>query len=167
MVHWPVKGKYLDTWKALEKIYSEGRVKAIGVSNFLLHHLKDVLANAEVKPMVNQLEFHPELVQPELIEFCFWNNIQPEAWSPLMQGKVTEVPLLTALAQKHGKSAAQIALRWALQKGLVVIPKSVKKHRIEENAQLFDFELAEDEMESISRLDLNKRIGPDPDNFNF
>lgn len=167
LIHWPVSGKYKDTWKVLEEIYASGRVKAIGVSNFLKHHLEDLLTQAEVIPMVNQMEFHPRLVQQDLIDYCQSHGIQYEAWSPLMQGKIFEVELLQQLAEKYGKSIAQIALRWNLQKGVVTIPKSVKKERIEANADIFDFEIAEEDMEAINGLDQSQRVGPDPDNFNF
>ncbi len=167
LIHWPVTDKYKDTWKALEEIYASGRVKAIGVSNFLKHHLEDLLEVAEVVPMVNQMEFHPRLVQQELLDFCKGHGIQYEAWSPLMQGKIFEIELLQQLAEKYGKSIAQIALRWNLQKGVVTIPKSVKKERIESNADLFDFEIAEEDIQAIDGLDQSQRVGPDPDNFNF
>ena len=167
LIHWPVTGQYKDTWKVLEEIYASGRVKAIGVSNFLKHHLEDLLAVAEVVPMVNQMEFHPRLVQQELLEFCKSHSIQYEAWSPLMQGKIFELALLQQLAEKYGKSIAQIALRWNLQKGVITIPKSVKQERIAANADLFDFEIAAEDMQAIDGLDQNQRVGPDPDNFNF
>lgn len=167
LIHWPVEGKYKDTWKVMEEIYSTGRVKAIGVSNFLKHHLEDLLTDAEVIPMVNQMEFHPRLVQQHLLDFCNAHSIQYEAWSPLMQGKIFEVELLQQMAQKYGKSIAQIALRWNLQKGVVTIPKSVKKERIVANADIFDFEIAEEDIQAIDGLDQTQRVGPDPDNFIF
>ena len=134
LIHWPVKGKYKDTWRAMEKIYAEGRVKAIGVSNFLQHQLEDLLTNANVVPMVNQMEFHPFLVQQELIDFCNKNTIQYEAWSPMMQGRIFDMKEFKDLSEKYGKSAAQIVLRWDLQKGVITIPKSSKKERIISNA---------------------------------
>ncbi|MDW3195603.1 MAG: aldo/keto reductase [Cytophagales bacterium] len=167
LIHWPVSGKYKDTWKVLEEIYASGRVKAIGVSNFLKHHLEDLLEVAEVVPMVNQMEFHPRLVQQELLDFCKSHGVQYEAWSPLMQGKIFEVELLQQLAEKYGKSIAQIALRWNLQKGVVTIPKSVKKERIVANADIFDFEIAQEDMDAIDGLDQSQRVGPDPDSFTF
>lgn len=167
LIHWPVKGKYKDTWKALEKLYKEGKVRAIGVSNFQIHHLQDLMADSEVKPMVNQVEFHPYLTQKELLSFCKKEGIQLEAWSPLMQGEVVNVPLLKELAEKYGKTPAQITLRWDLQNGVVTIPKSVKAHRIKENADVFDFELSQEDMERIDALNKNHRFGADPDNFNF
>ena len=167
LVHWPVKGKFKDTWKALEQIYKSGKAKAIGVSNFNIHHLQDLFDVAEVKPMVNQVEFHPYLVQQPLIDFCKQNNIQYQAWSPLMQGNVINIDLLKELAVKYKKTVTQIVLRWNLQKGAVTIPKSVRPERIIENSQIFDFELSDEDMKKIDNLDKNSRLGADPDNFNF
>jgi methylglyoxal/glyoxal reductase len=167
LVHWPVKGKYKETWRALEKLYKDGKVKAIGVSNFNVHHLEDILADCEIKPMVNQVEYHPRLAQKELLLFCKDNGIQMEAWSPLMQGELLDEPTLVELAQKYGKSVAQIILRWDLQNGVVTIPKSIKQHRIVENADIFDFELSLEDMAKIDGLNEDRRIGPDPDNFDF
>ncbi|WP_191566188.1 aldo/keto reductase [Metabacillus idriensis] len=167
LVHWPVKGKYKETWKALETLYKEGKVKAIGVSNFQIHHLEDVIADAEIVPMVNQVEYHPRLTQKELQAFCKQHNIQLEAWSPLMQGKLLDDKTLSEIAEKHGKSVAQVILRWDLQNEVVTIPKSVKEHRIYDNATIFDFELSQKEMESIDGLNRDERVGPDPDNFDF
>ncbi|KPB03150.1 aldo/keto reductase [Bacillus sp. CHD6a] len=167
LVHWPVKGKYVETWKALEKLYKDGKVRAIGVSNFQIHHLQDILDVAEVKPMVNQVEYHPKLSQVELLNFCKENGIQMEAWSPLMQGQLLDNDVLKDIAAAHNKSVAQVILRWDLQNGVVTIPKSVKEHRIKENADIFDFELSEDEMQRIHALNEDKRVGPDPDNFDF
>ncbi|MBA4547805.1 aldo/keto reductase [Thermoactinomyces intermedius] len=167
LIHWPVKGKYKETWKALEKLYEDGLVKAIGVSNFQVHHLKDLLADAKVKPVVNQVEFHPYLTQKELLAYCNEENIQLEAWSPLMQGEVVRVDVIKELAEKYGKTPAQIVLRWDLQHGVVTIPKSVKEHRIRENADVFDFELSQEDMDKLDALNKNHRFGPDPDNFNF
>jgi diketogulonate reductase-like aldo/keto reductase len=166
LVHWPVKGKYKETWKALEKLYKDGLVRAIGVSNFQVHHLEDVMADCEVVPMVNQVEYHPLLTQKELHAFCKQHKIQLEAWSPLMQGNL-DVPLLADLARKYGKSPAQIVLRWDLQNEVVTIPKSVHEARIVENADLFDFELSAEDMQKIDGLNQNHRFGADPDNFNF
>jgi methylglyoxal/glyoxal reductase len=167
LVHWPVKGKYVDTWKALEKLYQDGKVRAIGVSNFQIHHLQDILEVAEVKPMVNQVEYHPKLSQAELLNFCKENEIQLEAWSPLMQGQLLDNEVLKEIASSHNKSVAQVILRWDLQNGVVTIPKSVKEHRIKEYADIFDFELSAEEMQRIHALNENKRVGPDPDNFDF
>lgn len=166
LIHWPVKGKYKDTWRAMEKLYNNGRIRAIGVCNFHTHHLEDLMENAEVVPMVNQVECHPLLTQVELREFCKKNKIQFEAWSPLMQGNL-DLPLLKQLGEKYKKSPAQIVLRWDLQSEIVTIPKSVHENRIIENANVFDFELSSDDMDEIDNLNENKRFGGNPDNFNF
>ena len=167
LVHWPVEGHYEETWQVMEEIYKNGRVKAIGVSNFQVHHLEDILKSAQIIPAVNQIEFHPFLVQPELLRYCQKNKIQVEAWSPLMQGQIVNVPTVQKLAEKYGKTPAQIALRWNLQHEVVTIPKSVTPSRITENAQIFDFELTRADMNLLDALDEGKRVGPDPDNFNF
>lgn len=167
LVHWPVKGKYKDTWKALEKMYQDGKVRAIGVSNFMQHQLEDLMQDAEIMPMVNQVEFHPRLVQQDLVDFCLQNNIRHEAWSPLMQGKVLDLPEIKTIAEKYGKSTAQVILRWDLQKGVITIPKSVHKERIISNAEIFDFSLSDEEMKTLDSLDKGERNGPDPNNFDF
>jgi diketogulonate reductase-like aldo/keto reductase len=167
LIHWPVKGKYKDTWRALERIYHEGRVRAIGVSNFHIHHLKDVFQGSTIKPMINQVEFHPRLIQKELRAFCKEQGIQFEAWSPLMQGKLLDNPTLQGIAEKYGKSIAQVIIRWDLQNDVVTIPKSIKEHRIIENSNVFDFELTKEDLEQIDALNQNQRVGSDPDNFNF
>ncbi|MFF2092333.1 aldo/keto reductase [Paenibacillus sp. NPDC058174] len=167
LVHWPGKDKYKETWRALETLYKEGRVKAIGVSNFHIHHLEELLKDAEIKPMVNQVEIHPSLSQQELRDYCAANGIQIEAWSPLMQGKLLDNPVLTEIGAKHGKSVAQVILRWDLQHGIVTIPKSIKENRIVENASIFDFELSAEEVARIDALNENRRVGPDPDTLLF
>ena len=167
LIHWPVEGKYKDTWKALEKLYKDGKIRAIGVSNFQVHHLEDLIAGAEVKPMVNQIEFHPLLTQTEVREYCKKQEIQVEAWSPLAQGELLDNEVLTQIAEKHGKSTAQVILRWDLQNEVVTIPKSTKEHRIIQNADVFDFELNAEEVEKINALNQNQRVGTDPDNFDF
>ncbi|GAF04116.1 aldo/keto reductase, partial [Saccharicrinis fermentans] len=167
LIHWPVKGKYNETWRALENLYAEGRVRAIGVSNFLQHQLEDLISNANIVPMLNQIEFHPYLTQPGLVEYRKHNKIQVQAWAPLMQGRIFEVEELKILAKKYGKSPVHIVIRWNLQKGILTIPKSVKKHRIGDNADVFDFELSQDDMLLIDDLNKNERLGPDPDNFDF
>lgn len=167
LIHWPVEGKYKEAWRALETLYKEGRVKAIGVSNFQIHHLQDLMKDAEIKPMVNQVEYHPKLTQKEVHAFCKENEIQLEAWSPLMQGQLLDNDVLQEIASKHSKSIAQIILRWDLQNGVVTIPKSTKEHRIIENSSIFDFELTLEEMKMIDGLNENLRVGPDPDNFDF
>ncbi|MFP3512381.1 aldo/keto reductase [Peribacillus sp. SIMBA_075] len=167
LIHWPVEGKYKEAWRALETLYKEGKIKAIGVSNFQIHHLKDLMKDAEVKPMVNQVECHPRLTQKEVQAFCKEQGIQLEAWSPLMQGELLDNDVLQAIAAKHGKSVAQVILRWDIQNGIVTIPKSTKEHRIVENSSVFDFELTEEELNQIDGLNQNHRVGPDPDNFDF
>ncbi len=167
LVHWPVKGKYKETWKALEYLYAEKRVRAIGVSNFLQHHLEDLMNDATIVPMVNQMEFHPYLVQQDLIDFCIKNTIQYEAWSPFMVGKVFKLEFCNELAKKYNKSVAQIILRWNLQKGVVTIPKSVHADRIASNAAIFDFELSPTDMAYLDSFDRNERTGAHPDNFDF
>lgn len=167
LVHWPVKGKYKETWRALEKIYKDGKVKAIGVSNFLKHQLEDLLTSVEIVPMVNQVEFHPYAVQQDLIDFCHARNIRFEAWSPLMQGKIFEIDTLKKIASKYNRSVAQIVLRWDLQKGVITIPKSVRQEIIISNSQLFDFELSAEDMKTIDSLDKNQRVGAHPDHFDF
>ncbi|BBI36461.1 aldo/keto reductase [Cohnella abietis] len=167
LIHWPVKGKYKEAWRALETLYKAGRVKAIGVSNFHIHHIEDLMESATIKPMVDQVEFHPQLSQQELVKYCKEHEIQFEAWSPLMQGKLLDNPVLQEIAGQHNKSIAQIILRWDLQHGIVTIPKSTKEHRIIENSDIFDFELSAENMARIDALNKNLRVGPDPDNFNF
>ncbi|MEH6853030.1 aldo/keto reductase [Priestia megaterium] len=167
LIHWPVEGKYKEAWRALETLYKEGKVKAIGVSNFQVHHLKDLMEDAEIKPVINQVEYHPRLTQKELQAFCEKHHIQLEAWSPLMQGELLNNEVLTEIANKHNKSVAQVILRWDVQNGIITIPKSTKEHRIVENASIFDFELTKEEIERIDELNQNHRVGPDPDHFDF
>ncbi|MGC8803335.1 MAG: aldo/keto reductase [Bacteroidales bacterium] len=167
LIHWPVVDKYKQTWKALEKIYREGRARAIGVSNFLIHHLEDLASSAEILPMVNQVEFHPLLVQQPLLDYCHRKGIQFQSWSPFMRGDIFDIPLLQQLARQYNKTVAQLVLRWNLQKGVLVIPKSAHKERIEANAQIFDFEISEADMRKIDQLDKTYRIGAHPDHFDF
>ncbi len=167
LVHWPVAGKYRETWRAMEEIYRSGRAKAIGVSNFQVHHLQDLMEVAEITPMVNQIEMHPWLQQNELRAFSEKHHIRLEAWRPIMMGKVMELEPIQALAKQYAKSPVQIALRWLTQLGVIVIPKSTRPERIAENRNLFDFELSPAEMQQIAQLDRGQRLGPDPDNFNF
>lgn len=167
LVHWPKGERSVDTWKAMEELYNKGSVRAIGVSNFLVHHLKEFLPHCKVVPAVNQFEFHPELIQPELLEFCREKGIQPEAWAPMMKGKVLEIPVMQKIAEKYGKTPVQVVLRWDIQKGVVTIPKSVKPERIVANADIFDFELSDEDMAQIDQLDCNKRIGFHPDSIPF
>jgi methylglyoxal/glyoxal reductase len=165
LVHWPVRGKFKETYRALEKLYQEGRVRAIGVSNFHIHHLEDLLADCEIKPVVNQVEYHPHLAQVELKAFCESQNIQLEAWSPLKRGDLLDEPTLMDIASKHGKSVAQVILRWDIQNNVITIPKSVKADRIRENADIFDFELTDEDMARIDGLNINDRRGSNPDDF--
>jgi methylglyoxal/glyoxal reductase len=151
----------------MEEIYQSGRAKAIGVSNFLIHHLEDIVRDSHIVPSVNQVEFHPFLVQPKLLSYCQSHKIQVEAWSPLMQGRIVTEQAVQELAEKYHKTPAQIALRWDLQHKVVTIPKSARPNHIAENAQIFDFELSQADMNVLDSLDEGKRIGPDPDNFNF
>jgi methylglyoxal/glyoxal reductase len=168
LVHWPVKGRFTEAWRALEKLYADGRAKAIGVSNFLVHHLEELLAGGpKVVPMVNQVEFHPLLVQKDLLEFDRTHRIQHEAWSPLIKGRAAEIDLIQQIAHRHGKTPAQVVLRWCLQHRVVTIPKSSHRERILENADLYDFELTRQEMQQIDALDEGRRVGADPDNFSF
>jgi diketogulonate reductase-like aldo/keto reductase len=167
LVHWPVSTMFNDTWKAMETIYKSGKARAVGVSNFLVHHLEDLLSSTELIPTVNQIEFHPHLVQQELLDYCESKSIQVEAWSPLMQGRIDEVNELVQIASKYEKSPAQVVLRWNIQRQIITIPKSSNPGRIRENADIFDFELTSQEMEEINSLDKHFRYGPDPDNFDF
>ncbi|WP_167619494.1 aldo/keto reductase [Maribellus sediminis] len=167
LIHWPKGERSVETWKALEEIYTKGQAKAIGISNFLVHHLKDFLPHCKVMPAVNQVEFHPELIQPNLLEFCQNKGIQLEAWSPIMKGRVNDIPILQELAAKYGKTPVQITLRWDIQKGVVTIPKSVTPERIIANANIFDFELSPEDMAKIDSLDKNGRIGGHPDYISF
>lgn len=167
LIHWPVKDRYKETWRAFEHLYTDGRVRAIGVSNFLVHHLEDLLASAEIAPMVNQVEFHPRLMQRPLLEFCRAHGIQLEAWSPIMKGRFDGMPELLDIAEKHERTPAQILLRWDLQHGVITIPKSVRRERIAENAAIFDFRLDDEDMARLDAMDRGERIGPDPDNFDF
>lgn len=167
LIHWPVKGKFTETWKALEFLYNTKRVRAIGVSNFMQHHLEALLPKADVIPMVNQMEFHPYLVQQDLLDYCNSKKIQYEAWSPMMQGKIFDIELFKDLADKYNKTIAQIVLRWDLQKGVITIPKSSKKERIRANADIFDFELSEEDIRFLDGLNQGRRFGPDPDSFDF
>jgi diketogulonate reductase-like aldo/keto reductase len=167
LIHWPVHNKYLDTWEALEEIYEKKLARAIGVSNFNIHHLEDFVNRRGLIPMINQVEFHPYLAQPELLKYCRRQSIQFEAWSPIIRGRVNTIPLLVEIGKKYGKSPVQVVLRWDLQKGVITIPKSVKRDRIISNAGIFDFELTEEDIRSIDGLDKHSRLGADPDNFNF
>lgn len=170
LIHWPVPsaGLYADTWRALEEIYKSGRVKAIGVSNFNVEHLEKLLETAKVVPTVNQVECHPHLAQNELREYCQGKGIQLESWRPLggPQGDLMSDVTIVNIADKHNRTPAQILLRWNVQLGNVVIPKSVHADRIKQNAEVFDFELDNDDMAKISALNTGERYGPDPATMN-
>ena len=168
LVHWPLPevGDYVETWHAMEDIYRSGRARAIGVSNFQPHHLRRLLAAAEVVPAVNQIEVHPYLVQDDVRAFGAEHGIVTEAWAPIARGRVLDDPVITAIAKRAERTPAQVTLRWAVQRGDVVFPKSVTRSRVEENFRLFDFELADDEMAEITALDRQERTGPDPDTMN-
>lgn len=164
LIHWPVND-WKGAWQALEEIYKTDRVRAIGVSNFLVHHLEELIKDAEIKPVVNQIEFHPYLQSQVLHSFCRENDIVLTAWAPIMKGRVMQVPELVQIGEKYGKSAVQVTLRWMLQIGVITIPKSANKDRIISNADIFDFELSDADIAMIESLDRDGRIGPHPDRF--
>jgi 2,5-diketo-D-gluconate reductase A len=167
LIHWPVpsEGRFVDTWRAFERIHGEGRARTIGVSNFRVEDLGRLEAETEVRPTVNQIELHPRLQQAELRSWHAGHGIVTEAWSPLAQGELLDDETVVAIAEKHGKTPAQAILRWHLQLGNVVFPKSVTPERIRENIEIFDFELGDAEMAEFERLDRGERIGPDPGTF--
>lgn len=169
LVHWPVKNRLEYTWQAMEQIYATGKTKAIGVSNHLKHHLETILKSAKVKPVVNQIEMHPYLVLDDLLDFCNANDIVCESWSPLGSRKI---PLLDEIELKkigdrYNKSAAQVVLRWNLERGVVPLPKSGNPNRQAENLNIFDFKLTPDEVQTISSLNKNYRTGAHPDEIEF
>jgi diketogulonate reductase-like aldo/keto reductase len=164
LIHWPVEQKRTESWRALEKIYNEGRAKAIGVSNYTIKHLKEMDDYAEVKPVINQVEFHPFLFQENLLDYCRFREIQLEAYSPLARAEKLDDPNIKEIADKYSITPAQIMIRWSLQHDLVVIPKSVHKERIIENSQVFDFEISEDDMDRLNSLNEDIRIAWDPTN---
>jgi 2,5-diketo-D-gluconate reductase A len=169
LIHWPLPtrygGDFVPTWKALEGFYRDGRARSIGVSNFQAHHLRRLHQESELRPAVNQIEVHPYLTQLELRQFCADHQIAVEAWSPLGRGAVLEDPEVVSIATAVGKTPAQVVLRWHIQRGDIVFPKSVSPDRIKENIDIFDFELSDSDMERISALNRNQRVGPDPDKF--
>jgi 2,5-diketo-D-gluconate reductase A len=170
LIHWPlpdVAVDYVETWRAMERILASGGARAIGVSNFQPHHLQRVLDEADIVPAVNQIEAHPYLAQDDARGFGAAHGIVTEAWSPIAQGKVLADPVIVELADRLGRTPAQVTLRWHIQRGDVVFPKSVTRRRVEENFRLFDFELAPDDMDAITGLNRDERIGPDPDQFNW
>ncbi|MCL2421625.1 MAG: aldo/keto reductase [Defluviitaleaceae bacterium] len=175
LIHWPVKGRYVDSWLALEKIYKSGRAKSIGISNFNQHHIEDIKKVWSVVPVMNQIEMHPRLTQKPLIEFCKNMDIIPQSWSPLggtswegdMRDSLLENDVIKAIGAKYGKSTAQVILRWNIDLGIVTIPKSVTPSRIKDNIDIFDFALTAEDIAAIDALNKDQRVGPDPDTFNF
>ena len=167
LIHWPVPSKdlYLETWETLCALRDEGQVRSIGVSNFQIDHLERIIDATGVVPAVNQIELHPRFQQPALRRFDAEQGIATEAWSPLGQGELLDDPVLKEIGSAHDHTPAQVVLRWHIQLGNVVIPKSVTPSRIEENLRVFDFELGDEEMRRLSELDRGERMGPDPDTF--
>jgi diketogulonate reductase-like aldo/keto reductase len=155
LIHWPVQGKILETWKAMIKILKVGKARAIGVSNYSIAELKETIQISDIIPAINQVEFHPFLYQKDLLDFCKNNRIQIESYSPLTRGKKLNHPLVKAISNKYGKTTAQILIKWNLQHGLVVIPKSIHENRILENSQVFDFRIEEKDMEALNSLNVN------------
>jgi 2,5-diketo-D-gluconate reductase A len=169
LIHWPLPtiSDFVETWKAMQELYESGRVKAIGVSNFQAAHLQRLFDQTSIVPAVNQIEVHPYLAQDTLRAFDAAHGIATEAWSPIAQGKVLGDEVIVSIAEKVGKTPAQVTLRWHIQRGDIVFPKSVTRSRVEENFAIFDFELADDDIKSITELDRNERTGPDPDTFDY
>ena len=169
LIHWPAPKRgllYVDSWKAMEKLKNEGVIRSIGVCNFHTHHIDEILKVAEHVPVLNQIELHPWLTQEKVLEYDTSHKIVTQAWSPLARGKILEEPMLETLAKKHGKSVAQVVLRWHIQRGVAVIPKSNSKERIIENMNVFDFELSQEEIAAITALNTNFRTGVDPEDRN-
>ncbi|MGE7675752.1 aldo/keto reductase [Lysinibacillus sp. NPDC094403] len=167
LIHWPGKNKFAEAWRALEDLYEQVKIKAIGVCNFQVSHLQDLLKIARITPVINQVELHPRLQQTEVRSFCEEHNIQVEAWAPLMQGGLLDNETISKIAEKYGKSNAQVILRWDIQNGIATIPKSVRKERMIQNADIFDFTLTDEEMAIINAMNLEQRVGPNPDEFDF
>ena len=169
LIHWPLPtrydGDFVSTWKALEEFYRDGRARSIGVSNFQPHHLRRLHENTEIPPAVNQIEVHPFLTQDEVRGFCAEHGIAVEAWSPIGQGLELDDPTIVSIAQRAGKTPAQVILRWHIQRGDIIFPKSVTPSRVKENIDIFDFELADGDVAEISALNKDQRTGPDPDKF--
>jgi diketogulonate reductase-like aldo/keto reductase len=164
LIHYPVRKIRMDSWRAMETLYEEGKCRAIGVSNYTERHIEELLQSSKIVPAVNQVEFHPYLYQKELLDFCHKNQIHVEAYSPLTKGKKLNDPKLATIAARYKKSSAQLLIRWALQHGLIVLPKSSHAERIRENADVFDFEISSDDMESLNNLHRNYRVAWDPSN---
>lgn len=167
LTHWPVPETFKETYRAIERLYDEKLIRATGVSNHQQHHLEEIFVKANVKPMVNQIELSPRLTQYDLRTFCTDNQIAVTSWSPLARGGLLDEPSLMRMANKYGRTPAQIIIRWHLQHGLIVIPKSVTPERIVSNADVYGFVLSFEDMKNIDSLNLNERTGADPDNFNF
>ncbi len=168
LIHWPLPAleRYVDTWRAFEKLYADGRVRSIGVSNFHQSHLQRLFDETDVVPAINQVELHPWLQQRDLRDFHAQHGIVTEAWSPISRGKNLDEPAIKEIAAKHSVSPAQVILRWHLDLGNVVIPKSVHRQRIEENLDLFGFQLDDEDHACVDALDADARIGSNPDTFN-
>jgi 2,5-diketo-D-gluconate reductase A len=168
LIHWPLPEvrDFVETWRAFERIYAEGRARAIGVSNFQIPHLERVVAETEVVPAVNQIEAHPYLTQEWLLDFDARHEIATEAWSPLARGGVLHDPVVEEVARDNARTPAQVVLRWHVQRGSIVFPKSSSPRRLEENFEIFDFALSQADMDRISALDRHERTGPDPDTYN-
>ena len=169
LLHWPVpkNNKYIETWKAIETLYSDGKVRAIGVSNFNISHLENIITQCNIVPAVNQVELHPWFSQAELLAYMKQKGIFAEAWGPLGQGALLDNATLMEIAKKYNKTVAQVIIRWDIQKNIITIPKSTKEDRIASNANVFDFELSEQDMETVNGLNKDHRIGPDPDEFDL
>ncbi|MCU1481651.1 MAG: putative 2,5-didehydrogluconate reductase [Subtercola sp.] len=169
LIHWPLPGigDFVETWQAMIEMLGSGRVRAIGVSNFQPHHLERLFAETEIVPAVNQIEAHPYLTQDDVRDFDREHGIATEAWSPIAQGKVLDDPTIVEIAEKLGKTPAQVTLRWHIQRGDIVFPKSVTRERVVENFNLFDFELNDDDSAAITALNRDERTGPNPDEFNY
>jgi 2,5-diketo-D-gluconate reductase A len=169
LIHWPLPGvsDFVQRWKVLEEIHASGRARAIGVSNFQPHHLRTLFDASEIRPAVNQIEVHPYLTQDDVRTFGADHGIATEAWAPIAKGKVNDDPVLQEVAQQVGRTPAQVTLRWHVQRGDIVFPKSVDRGRMEENFAIFDFELDEPQMAAISGLNRDERTGPNPDEFTW
>ncbi|OUZ09443.1 oxidoreductase [Aeromicrobium sp. PE09-221] len=169
LIHWPLPGidiDFVDTWKAMEEVYRAGKTRAIGVSNFQAHHLRRLISETTIVPAVNQIEVHPFLTQDDLRAVNAQHEVATEAWSPLAQGQVFENEAIAAISESLGRAPAQVVLRWAIQRGDIVFPKASSPERLAENFDLFGFELSDADMASISALNEDRRVGPDPDTFN-
>lgn len=167
LIHWPGKAAFKESWQALEDLYTAGKIKAIGVSNFEIHHLEELLSFAKVTPVVNQVELHPKLAQQALRDFCEKHDIKVQAWSPLMQGKLLADPVVKEIAEKHQKTPAQVILRWDIQQEILLVVKSVHEQRMQSNADVFNFELDSADMTRLNQLNEALRVGPNPDEFDF